>query len=126
MSYTHEFFPIQSNKVLAEVADERERQDIAWGEQNHPNHVPGQGPLGVEKLEREATHWKNRNRHRVNRDELAWDGILLEEAFEAVAETDPAKLRAELIQVAAVAVCWVEAIDRRTASATPAAALEAS
>jgi hypothetical protein len=33
---------------------------------------------------------------------------------EALAEDDPTLLRAELIQVAAVAVAWVEAIDRRT------------
>lgn len=30
-----------------------------------------------------------------------------------MAEKDPVNLRAELIQVAAVAVAWVEAIDRR-------------
>ena len=29
-----------------------------------------------------------------------------------VAESDPVKLRAELVQVAAVAVAWVEKIDR--------------
>jgi hypothetical protein len=39
--------------------------------------------------------------------------IALEEVFEALVETDPAKLRDELLQVAAVAVAWVEAIDRR-------------
>jgi hypothetical protein len=37
MSYAHEFFPIQGNKVLAEIADERARQDAKWGEQNHPD-----------------------------------------------------------------------------------------
>lgn len=44
---------------------------------------------------------------------LTWRHILAEEMFEALAESDPAKLRAELVQVAAVAVQWVEAIDRR-------------
>jgi len=34
----------------------------------------------------------------------------------AIAERDPAKLRAELIQVAAVAVQWIQAIDRRMTS----------
>lgn len=39
---------------------------------------------------------------------------------EALAESDPARLRAELVQVAAVAVCWIEAIDRRaTADSEP-------
>lgn len=31
-------------------------------------------------------------------------------------ETDPAKLRRELVQVCAVAVAWIEAIDRRGAT----------
>ncbi len=39
--------------------------------------------------------------------------ILLEEVHEALAEDDPTRLRAELLQVAAVAVCWVEAIEQR-------------
>ena len=34
----------------------------------------------------------------------------------ALAEVEPAKLREELIQVAAVAVAWIEAIDRREVS----------
>jgi hypothetical protein len=46
---------------------------------------------------------------------LDWLHILREEVAEAFAESDPAKLRAELVQVAAVAVNWVEAIDRRAA-----------
>ncbi|MFI1165600.1 hypothetical protein ACH4UM_18790 [Streptomyces sp. NPDC020801] len=44
-----------------------------------------------------------------------------EEALEALAEDDPGKLRAELVQVAAVAVAWIEAIDRRTGVEQPAA-----
>ncbi|WPM94355.1 hypothetical protein VG1_CDS0031 [Arthrobacter phage Cupello] len=39
--------------------------------------------------------------------------ILLEEVFEATAEEDPATLRKELVQVAAVTAQWIEAIDRR-------------
>jgi hypothetical protein len=38
---------------------------------------------------------------------------LLEEVFEAMAEDSPVKLAHELTQVAAVAVAWVEAIERR-------------
>jgi hypothetical protein len=41
--------------------------------------------------------------------------ILREEVYEAFAEEDPAALRTELIQVAAVAATWVDAIDRRAA-----------
>lgn len=42
-----------------------------------------------------------------------WRHILQEEVFEALAEGDPAKLRVELLQVAAVALRWVDAIDER-------------
>jgi hypothetical protein len=55
-----------------------------------------------------------------------WAGILLEEVAEFVeaivlshAEGDDAKMRAEAIQVAAVAVAIAEAIDRRGLKATP-------
>ena len=53
--------------------------------------------------------------HRYTGGEGTWADILREEYFEALAETDPARLRVELIQVAAVAVAWVEAIDRAEA-----------
>lgn len=46
----------------------------------------------------------------------AWRHILDEEVAEALAETDPERLRAELVQVAAVAVQWIEALDRRAAT----------
>lgn len=42
-----------------------------------------------------------------------WHAILHEEVAEAFAESDPARLRAELIQVAAVALRWIDAIDSR-------------
>lgn len=45
-----------------------------------------------------------------------WAHVLDEEAAEALAETDPVKLRAELIQVAAVALHWASNLDRRGAS----------
>ncbi|HYF53037.1 MAG TPA: hypothetical protein VEA41_02135 [Salinarimonas sp.] len=44
---------------------------------------------------------------------MTYSQILAEEVAEALAESDPMLLRAELVQVAAVAVQWVEAIDRR-------------
>ena len=44
---------------------------------------------------------------------LGWADILLEEVYEAIAEPDPARLRAELLQVAAVAMRWIDTIDVR-------------
>jgi hypothetical protein len=42
-----------------------------------------------------------------------WMHVLIEEVFEALAEEDPAKLRAELVQVAAVCAAWITDIDGR-------------
>lgn len=96
--------------VLDEVAAERLAQDAKWGEQNHPDgtgaeHVP------LSAVIRDQVRTRCDAEHRAGRG--TWEMILAEEFWEAVAEVDPAKLRAELIQVAAVTVAWVEAIDRR-------------
>lgn len=112
--------------VLLEVLRERQRQDAKWGEQNHlngtgpqsiPLHDIVRGPanatgdlhyaFGLSLQARSAT-----NRH-AEEGKVTWADILLEEVFEALAEDDPPRLRAELIQVAAVATQWVEAIERR-------------
>lgn len=45
---------------------------------------------------------------------VTWWHILREEVFEAAAEESPAKLRAELVQVAAVALKMIDAIDQTT------------
>jgi hypothetical protein len=102
--------------VLAEIADERARQDAKWGEQNHPD---GTFPDRVWAWTGPASYVAENVRK--NCQELAaeghvtWLDIALEEVAEAFETEDPAKLRAELVQVAAVAVAWIEAIDRRNA-----------
>lgn len=42
-----------------------------------------------------------------------WEDVLVEEVAEAIDAPDDAALREELVQVAAVAVAWIECIDRR-------------
>ena len=123
MTYSYEPDPtadvlaeVMTADVLAEVMIERARQDERWGEQNHPDVYDG--GVGLAQSSRRtyagtAEQWKRANDARAAKGRISWDGILLEEVFEALAESDPARLRAELIQVAAVAVNWVEAIDRR-------------
>jgi hypothetical protein len=99
--------------ILAEVRAERKQQDEQWGEQNHPL-VGGSDPeLSRAHYEGRATAWKNANGFRAKWDNMGWDSILIEEVYEALAEEDEQKARAELIQVAAVALTVVEAIDRR-------------
>lgn len=96
--------------VLAAVAAERTRQEQQWGQQSHPDRSLLSHRRDASS---QASFWKAENAYRAKVGHISWDGILLEEVFEALAEEDPAKLRAELVQVAAVAAAWVEAIDRR-------------
>lgn len=109
--------------VAADVRAERRRQNEKWGEQNHPDGTwPHEDPLafvhawtspGSHALTY-ATAAKHATDARAHRNTVTWSDILLEEVFEALAESDPVKLRTELVQVAAVAQQWAEAIDRRT------------
>lgn len=93
--------------ILREVASERDRQDAKWGVQRHPN---GTNP---------ARYGQHRELSRTLCDAAArqgvvtWRHILLEEVYEGLAEEHPAKLRSELVQVAAVVVNWIEDLDSR-------------
>lgn len=102
---------------LGDVAMERHRQDEIFGEQNHPMVDPLFAQEQRDFYAEEAELWKRSNATRGpdSPRRLAWDGILLEEAYEALAEEDPAKQREELIQVAAVCVAMVESLDRAAA-----------
>lgn len=94
------------NAVLGDVAQERQRQHAKWNEQNHPSGTgePWQRALAesaqfaCQQAEREGI--------------VTMRHILAEEVAEAFAESDPVKLREELVQVAAVACQWIEALDR--------------
>jgi hypothetical protein len=103
--------------VLAELAGERIWQDAKWGEQNHPDGTGDDVRLfdldALPTFGVCARIARNDTDERVTDQRSEWAPILLEEVFEALAEDDPARLRVELVQVAAVAVSWIEAIDRR-------------
>ena len=96
-----------SARVLEEVSRERVAQQAKWGEQNHPDGTglphAAHKPIRAQR-DCEAAFANGRG---------TWRHILIEEVAEAEAESDRTRLREELIQVAAVAVAWVEAIDRR-------------
>lgn len=82
-------------QVTCEVLDERQKQDAKWGEQNH--------------------------------SPAEWLAVLTEEVGEVAQEVlrnrfggrDLSAYRAELIQVAAVAVAMVECLDRNCESQDP-------
>lgn len=105
-------YPTYLNPVERAVRDEREAQDRTWGEQNHPD-----GTATTEMRTFAAEQHRRLCKEAAERGDVTWRHILLEEVHEAFAETDPVRLRAELIQVAAVAQAWAEAIDRRTTHA---------
>ncbi len=63
--------------------------------------------------ERMAQVAKARTDERAADGTVEWLDILMEEVCEAAAEDDHVTLRAELVQVAAVALSWVEDIDRK-------------
>lgn len=96
-------------KVASDVSAERERQHEKWGEQNLPDGT-GYGQPNCFDLESAREEFERA----LAADRLTYEHVLTEEYFEAVEEADPVKLRAELVQVAAVAQAWVEAIDRRS------------
>lgn len=107
-------------RVVGDILAERAAQDERWGEQNHPTWPSGL-PDVPSQYATMAENWKHINGGNVEfYGEAFWDGILLEEVFEALGEVDPIKRRAELIQVAAVAACMAEQIDRDAAAATSA------
>ena len=95
---------------LAEVHAERARQDTRWGEQNHPDGTHDcpdtRAYAGM------AQEWRQ---SAAEVGEVTWQHILNEKVAALFAEEDPATLRTELIKVAAIAVAWVGAIDRREA-----------
>ena len=104
--------PTVTQLVLLEVEDERKAQDARWGVQNHPQQGGDVPAKAHEHYKAVADSWKRINDERVSKGNLGFDGILLEEVYEALTETDSALRRAELVQVAAVAACMIEAIDR--------------
>ncbi|MFE2164838.1 NUDIX hydrolase [Streptomyces sp. NPDC059447] len=98
---------------------ERQRQLAKFGDQRHPDMA---GDCTVQcdarlMFDEWAEQYRQINNGAIDaRDpdrRLDWTGILLEEVYEALAETDTAKLRAELVQVAAVCAAWISDIDRR-------------
>lgn len=94
-------------RVLQCINGERLAQDEKWGEQNHPDGTGGSTMKFLADIAREECE------EAFSQGRGTWRDIPDEEVAEAYAEDDPAKLRVELIQVAAVATAWVEALDRR-------------
>lgn len=103
-------YPYDRGCLFAEINVEQVRQDAKWGEQNHPDGTGGPGACRMADIARDLCD----EQHRAGAG--TWRHILNEEVAEAFAEESQENLRRELVQVAAVAVAWIEAIDRRAVS----------
>lgn len=103
--------------VLLDVLNERQAQDKKWGEQNHRDFYHDCDPRFLEFVREQNTQLCDAA---AKAGTLSWEHILNEEVSEAYAtENDPAHLRRELVQIAAVCVAWIEAIDRRNRGGSP-------
>lgn len=103
--------PAKRSLIFGEINAERFRQIAKFGKQHREDGTGGPVMRSEADRMRAACDYLARN------GGADWRAVLLEEVYEAVAEEDPAKLRAELVQAAAVCTAWIEDIDSRTAGA---------
>lgn len=111
-------------RALDLVALERHRQYLKWGVQNPPGVLPEiTGPKDAAEFYEIPEAWlaKRRTNQGIANDDYTWADILIEEVSEAVeaaaiyqlgvTANGKAELRKELVQVAAVAVQWIEMLE---------------
>lgn len=96
-------------RFVADIDAERQRQLAKFGDQQHPD--------GTGTTEYAAAAGRFRAACDRNAGSPLWSFVLLEGVYEALAETDPAKLRAELVQSGAVIAAWISDLDRRALEA---------
>lgn len=111
-------------QILAEIADERARQDAKFGNQYHPCVNPSEINYGDHDELRRKLHVaasygmpseqeaREECSDAASEGRLTWGHIAVEELSEAICSKTVQERRAELVQLAAVAVAWIECIDR--------------
>ena len=105
-----EHLPQEVSDLFVRLADELQRQNVKWGEQNHPM-------LGGSNAYRKsfavlAAELKRQNALRALTGSIGWDDILREEVYEALETDNAAHAVYELIQVAAVALQAALSVQR--------------
>lgn len=100
-------------KAVDAIWRERVAQDLKWGEQNHPD---GTGLTLMSRYDADVA--RDACERAFAEGYGTFKHILIEEVYEALAESDKEALKTELIQVAAVAVAWVEKLIREENGAT--------
>lgn len=101
--------PAGRSLIFGEINAERFRQDAKWGKQHREDGTGGPVMRDEADRMRTACNWL------AEHGGADWRAVLLEEVYEALAEEDQAKLRAELVQICAVSCAWIEDIDSRKA-----------
>lgn len=98
--------------ILGDVWAERVRQIEKFGEQHREDGADPMtyGPIAARSRENFQNAEANGG--------ATWHRALNGPFFESVSETDPAMLRASLVELAAVACAWIEDIDSRKEVAT--------
>ena len=98
------------DEIFREIRQERHRQVAKFGEQLDVPDGTGSGHdhalADLARTDCERAFKQGRGSYR---------DILHEEVYEALAESDKTKLRAELLQVATVAIAWIAKLDREAA-----------
>lgn len=95
--------------LFTAIEQEQQAQFRKFGERNHTN---GTGDAWAAA----TVMYRNICQNNADRGQVSWADILLEEVFEALAESDTDKLTTELIQVMAVCATWIEAMARAKAN----------
>lgn len=107
MSYPTLFTTPGLKQFAEEIDAERARQLDKFGDQRHPDGTSGHNFASEADAARRSCQKAARDGY------LSWFHIAREEFWEAMAETDPVKLRAELVQLGAVCAAWISDLDRR-------------
>lgn len=104
--------PIDQLRIYADIYAERKHQLDKWGEQHRNLGMGGKTWQNRADRAKARCDAQELSSGSVNPDDKAtWLAVLEEEFCEAMAESDYAAIRAELIQVAAVAVAIIEDIE---------------
>jgi hypothetical protein len=101
--------------ILTEVYEELDNGRRKHGVQ-HELPSFGEGPRGSKRWTLAGDSLEEFSRRYLDEDP-SWAAILGEEVGEALQERDPVKLRAELVQVAAMAVGWISKLDNEDSEA---------
>ena len=96
------------SEILGDVWVERERQQSKFGPQRRTSGTW----VGFKAT---ADNYRRLCDLMEAQGGASWFAILMEEVYEAAAEEDKTRMRAELVQVAAVAVAWIENLDNGVA-----------